>query len=62
MEDYDYISDSDLEDDPGVAEPVTKNQLPRGKDQRSSVGENELKHHGKVVVMRGVSYLTSART
>jgi hypothetical protein len=60
-EDYDYLSDSDLEDDVEVAEPIANNSLLRKENQISGAGEkfyNELDHQGKVVVLRGVSYLT----
>jgi hypothetical protein len=60
-EGYEYLSDSDLEDDVEVAEPITNNSLPRKENQNSGADEkcyNELDHQGKVVVLRGVSYLT----
>ena len=62
-EGYDYLSDSDLEDDVGVAEPATKG-VTKNHLQHSNVGEgshDELGRHGKVVVIRGISYLTSVR-
>ena len=63
-EDCDYLSDSDLEDDVEVAEPVKKDHRTGKQDQSSSGGagfRNELDRQGKVVVLRGVSYLTSVR-
>ena len=61
-EDCDYLSDSDLEDDVEVTEPVKMNHPPEEQNQTSSVGgefRNELNNQGKVVVLRGVSYITS---
>ena len=61
-EDCDYLSDSDLEDEIEVTEPVKKDHRPEKQNQNSSVGgefRNELNNQGKVVVLRGVSYLTS---
>ena len=60
-DDYDYVSDSDLENDE-VAEYATKANDPAVGNQDSNVtvgNHNELAHHGKVVALRGVSYLTS---
>ncbi|KAF9779444.1 hypothetical protein BJ322DRAFT_1167329 [Thelephora terrestris] len=60
-EDYDYLSDSDLEDDAEITEPVAKIHESTTGGQNSSVAmklHNELNHQGKVVVLRGVSYLT----
>ena len=61
-EDCDYLSDSDLEDDAEIAKPVKKDLLLEKQNQNSSVGgefRNEINNQGKVVVLRGVSYLTS---
>jgi len=63
-EDYDYFSDSDLEDDGEVAESATGTRDPVVEDQTSNVttgNRNELAHQGKVVTLQGVSYLTSVR-
>ena len=63
-EDYDYLSDSDLEDEVEIAEPVTRTHNSTRESQNSSVVKgfrNELNRQGKVVVLRGVSYLTSVR-
>ena len=63
-EDYDYVSDSDLEEDGEVTEPVTVAHDPAVGVQNSNVNagyRNELAHLGKVVILRGVSYLTSVR-
>ena len=57
----DYLSDSDLEDDVEVAEPVKKDHRMEERDKNSSEGagfRDELDRQGKVVVLRGVSYLT----
>lgn len=64
VEDCDYLSDSDLEDDVEVEELVTENHLSEQENQSSSVGKgfrNEINHEGKVVVLRGTPYLTSVR-
>ena len=61
-EDYDYLSDSDIEDEIEIAEPATRIHNSTRESQNSSVAKgfrNELNHQGKVVVLRGVSYLTS---
>ena len=63
--DYDYMSDSDLEDDDQAAGSATEAHDPMVRDQNSNVaagGHNELAHQGKVVTLQGVSYLTSVRT
>ena len=63
-EDYDYLSDSDIEDEIEIVEPATRIHKSAGEGQNSSVTKgfrNELNHQGKVVVLRGVSYLTSVR-
>jgi hypothetical protein len=63
-EDYDYVSDSDLEDDDEVVESPTKTHEPAAENQNSNAtvgNRNELAHKGKVVALRGVSYLTSVR-
>ena len=62
-EDYDYLSDSDLEDDVEVAEPVKRDHFLETQNRDPSPGQgfyNELNRQGNVVVLRGVSYLTSA--
>ena len=61
-EDCDYLSDSDIEDDVETAEPVTKVHNSAREGQNSSVAGGfcgELSHQGNVVILRGVSYLTS---
>jgi hypothetical protein len=61
---YEYLSDSDLEDDVESSEPVPKIHDSAMDGQTSNVARkfrNELNHQGKVVVLRGVSYLTSVR-
>ena len=63
-EDYDYGSDSDLEDDDEAVEYPTKTHDPAVENQTSNAtvgNRNELTHQGKVVALRGVSYLTSVR-
>ena len=63
-EDCDYVSDSDLEVDDEAAESSTKTNNPAvgTPDSNASVGShNELAHQGKVVFLRGVSYLTSVK-
>lgn len=60
-EDCDYISDSDLEVDDEVTEPATKTDNPvfGTKNANTATGNrNELAHQGKVILLRGVSYLT----
>ena len=62
--DYDYMSDSDLEDDDQAAGSATEAHDPMVGDQNSNVtagGHDELAHQGKVVTLQGVSYLTSVR-
>ena len=62
-EDYDYLSDSDLEDEIEVAEPISSTYCPETKESRDPRAawkpHNELNNTGKVVILRGVSYLTS---
>ena len=63
-EDYDYLSDSDLEDEVEITEPVTRIHNSTRRSQISSVAKgfrDELNHQGKVVVLRGTSYLTSVK-
>ena len=63
--DYDYMSDSDLEDDDQAAGSATEVHDPMVGDQNLNVtvgGHDELAHQGKVVTLQGVSYLTSVRT
>ena len=65
-EDCDYLSDSDLEDEIEVTEPVKKDHRTenQNKNNLSATGgpfHSELSHEGKVVVLRGVSYITSVR-
>lgn len=63
-EDYDYVSDSDLEDDGEAAESATGTRDPAVGDQNPNVtagNRNELAHQGKVVTLQSVSYLTSVR-
>ena len=56
-EDYDYVSDSDLEDDDEAAESAVGDQ----NLNVTTSNPNELANQGKVVTLRGVSYLTSVR-
>ena len=63
-EDYDYVSDSDLEDDDESEESTTKTHDPSVGNRNSDVtagNRSELSHQGKVVALRGVSYLTFVR-
>ena len=64
VEDYDYVSDSDLEDDDEAVESATETQDPPvGKRNFNMTAGNrsELSHQGRVVALRGVSYLTLVR-
>ena len=59
-EDYDCVSDSDLEVDE-VAEPAMKANNPVFGTENSNTAagnHNELAHQGNVVLLRGFSYLT----
>ena len=63
-EDCDYVFDSDLEVDDEAAESSAKTNNPAigTQDPDATAGShNELAHRGKVVFLRGVSYLTSVR-
>ena len=63
-EDCDYVSDSDLEVDDEVTGPATKTNNPVFGTQNSNAvagNHNELAHQGKVVLLRGISFITLAR-
>ena len=65
-EDCDYLSDSDLEEDVQIVEPAAKTHRAAVENQDSSAAvidgsRNELDHRGKVVILRGVPYLTSVK-
>ena len=59
-EDCDYLEDSDLEDNVETTKPAT-NDYPGKQNQNTGAGEgsyNELDRQGKVVILRGIAYLT----